>query len=64
MAHAFTILPTLPDDDECAAKRKNLDKYCPNWRDLRYDNDAPMFADTGMMLDEKGNRSIFDDVDE
>lgn len=30
----------------------------------RYPNGAPMFAPDGMMLDDKGNRSIFDDVDE
>lgn len=29
-----------------------------------YANGAPMFADDGTMLDDKGNRSIFDDVDE
>lgn len=28
-----------------------------------YPNGAPMFAPDGMMLDEHGNRSIFDDVD-
>lgn len=27
-------------------------------------NGTPMFAASGTMLDEKGNRSIFDDVDE
>jgi hypothetical protein len=30
----------------------------------RYPNGQPMFDDDGMMLDKKGNRSIFDDVDE
>lgn len=30
----------------------------------RYENGAPMFDESGMMLDENGNRSIFDDVDE
>ena len=29
-----------------------------------YPNGAPMFAPDGMMLDEKGERSIFDDVDQ
>jgi len=33
-------------------------------RRLTYPNGAPMFAPNGMMLDEHGNRSIFDDVDE
>lgn len=32
--------------------------------DLKHDNGKPMFNSDGMMLDEKGNRSIFDDVDE
>lgn len=31
---------------------------------MRYPNGAPMFDKTGMMLDDQGNRSIFDDVDE
>jgi hypothetical protein len=31
---------------------------------VHYPNGAPMFAPDGMMLDEQGNRSIFDDVDE
>ncbi len=30
----------------------------------KHDNGAPMFAPDGTMLDDKGNRSIFDDVDE
>lgn len=30
----------------------------------KYPNGAPMFAADGMMLDENGNRSIFDDIDE
>ena len=29
----------------------------------RHPNGEPMFAKDGTMLDEKGNRSIFDDVD-
>jgi hypothetical protein len=29
-----------------------------------YPNGRPMFAPDGMMLDDQGNRSIFDDVDE
>jgi hypothetical protein len=34
-----------------------------NKREKRYPNGAPMFDSSGMMLDDKGNRSIFDDVD-
>lgn len=29
----------------------------------KYPNEAPMFAPDGTMLDEHGNRSIFDDID-
>lgn len=32
--------------------------------DMKYPNGAPKFAPDGTLLDEKGNRSIFDDVDE
>ncbi len=31
---------------------------------MKHDNGAAMFAPDGTLLDEKGNRSIFDDVDE
>lgn len=31
---------------------------------LMHPNGAPMFSADGTMLDDKGNRSIFDDVDE
>lgn len=33
-------------------------------RTARYPNGAPMYAGDGMMLDENGNRSVFDDVDQ
>jgi hypothetical protein len=33
-------------------------------REQRHANGAPMFDESGMMLDDQGNRSIFDDVDE
>jgi hypothetical protein len=45
-------------------KMRDLDKYSPGWRDTKHGNGQPKFAKDGMMLDEKGNRSIFDDVDE
>ena len=31
---------------------------------FKYENGAPMFSEDGTMLDENGNRSIFDDIDE
>lgn len=34
------------------------------WKVNDYPNGRPMFAPNGTMLDENGNRSIFDDVDE
>lgn len=30
---------------------------------VRHKNGAPMFSADGTMLDDKGNRSIFDDID-
>lgn len=46
-------------------KKANLDKFTPGWRDLLYENGKPMFnPETGMMLNEHGERSIFDDIDE
>lgn len=38
-------------------KKKNKGKL-----PLKYPNGAPMYDDNGMFLDDKGNRSIFDDV--
>lgn len=53
------------DDEEYAKKkRRDLDTSVPFWRDMKHPNGKPMFAPDGMMLDEKGNRSIFDDVDD
>lgn len=49
---------------EAAEKRCDMDRDTPGWRDLRYDNGAPVYAADGTMLDDKGHRSIFDDVDE
>lgn len=51
-------------DDETKEKIAQLDRNSPGWRDLKYPNGAPMYSETGMLLDEHGNRSIFDDVDE
>jgi hypothetical protein len=54
------------DDEEerMATKRKALDEYCLGWRAKKHPNGQPMFNADGTMLDEHGNRSIFDDVDE
>jgi len=41
-----------------------LDEDHPGWREFVYPNGAPMFAPDGMMLDDKGDRSIFDDIDD
>lgn len=46
-------------------KIADLDQHCPGWRKMTHPNGRPMFnPDTGMMLNDKGNRSIFDDIDE
>lgn len=48
-----------------AEKLARLDEFTPGWRELVHPNGAPMFnPDSGTMLDDAGNRSIFDDVDE
>ena len=31
---------------------------------VKHPNGAPMYDETGMMLDDQGNRSIFDDIDD
>lgn len=36
----------------------------PGWRDMKYPNGRPKFTVDGTMLDDRGNRSIFDDVDQ
>lgn len=41
-----------------------LDKDQPDWRTQKHANGAPLYSSTtGMLLDENGKRSIFDDVD-
>lgn len=47
-----------------AQKRARLDKFTPGWREIIYDNGQRMFREDGMMLDDQGNRSVFDDIDE
>lgn len=53
-----------PDDDVLAEKRSWMDQNTPDWRTLTHTNGAPIYAPSGMLLDDHGNRSIFDDVDE
>jgi hypothetical protein len=45
-------------------KVDSLDEHTPGWRTMKHKNGKPVFALDGTMLDDKGNRSIFDDVDE
>ena len=45
-------------------KLRDMDQDIPGWREMRHDNGSAMFAADGTMLDERGNRSVFDDVDE
>ena len=43
---------------------KRFPAIAKQWSDFKtYANGNPMFAPDGTMLDEHGNRSIFDDVD-
>lgn len=39
--------------------RKEIKQHQAN---IKYSNGKPMFSSDGMMLDDKGNRSIFDDL--
>jgi len=39
------------------------EEFCGDWEVKLHPNERPMFALDGTMLDENGNRSIFDDVD-
>ncbi len=50
--------------EELQAKRDRLDKYSPGWRDMKHENGNPIFSPDGTMLDDRGKRSVFDDVDE
>ncbi len=50
--------------DELQAKRDRLDEHTPGWREMTYSNGAPMYSRDGTMLNDRGTRSIFDDVDE
>jgi hypothetical protein len=38
--------------------------WCGKLDVARHPNSAPMWADDGILLDEQGNRSVFDDVDQ
>lgn len=52
-------------DEKNENKKGWMDQNMPGWRDLKHANGAPMYsASTGTLLDGRGNRSIFDDVDE
>lgn len=58
---------TADENQALAARHEkimNLNRHTPGWRDMVYPNGKPKFASDGTMLDEDGNRSIFDDVDE
>lgn len=50
-------------DRHLRAARECYDDY-QKVKDKKHPNGAPMFAPDGMMLDDQGNRSIFDDVDQ
>jgi hypothetical protein len=52
------------DLKEAQANRLRLDQDLPGWREMLHENGNPKFAQDGTMLDDKGNRSIFDDLDD
>lgn len=52
-----------PRPDARLRKARN-DRYSPGWREKTHPNGAPMFSSDGTMLDDKGGRSIFDDLDD
>lgn len=60
----LVICSSLPPDDELAAKRELMDRDVPGWRTLRHANGTPQYSPDGTMLDDQGQRSIFDDVDD
>lgn len=60
----FIVRSSDPDEEYYAEKRRDMDELTPNWREMKHENGKPMFASNGKMLDENGNRSIFDDVDD
>ena len=49
---------------EVAERTAGLDQIHPGWREMKHPNGQRMWSDNGMMLDSRGMRSIFDDVDE
>jgi hypothetical protein len=52
------------DLKEAQATRSRLDQDLPRWREMLHENGNHKFAQDGTMLDDKGNRSIFDDLDD
>jgi hypothetical protein len=69
MPPAILDSSAFDDPDEAAtdawrAKAKRMDESTPGWRALRHPNGRPTFSLDGTMLDDHGNRSVFDDVDE
>ena len=70
---AMQVMTRLPEapivqnnviDDSMVEKVRSLDLNIRNWRNLTYPNGSRMFAKDGTLLNDQGNRSIFDDVDE
>lgn len=53
-----------PKDRAIAAKIDDLNAHVPGWHLMRHDNGNPKFNQDGMLLNDDGTRSIFDDVDE
>ena len=54
----------IHEGNDLTDKIGRLDEYSPGWRNLKHPNGKPLFSQDGTMLNDKGKRSIFDDVDE
>jgi hypothetical protein len=56
---------TMTEKQRSAVMAGHIEYVDGKWISLiNYNNGKPMFSSDGTMLDEHGNRSIFDDVDE
>lgn len=61
----YSIAHSTAPEKTLATARNISDAYRQAERfNLKHENGAPMFAPSGMMLDDQGNRSIFDDIDQ
>lgn len=60
----FRVFSSGRSPDEVLERIRLNDLADPAWREKRHPSGAPMYSAEGMLLDDQGNRSIFDDIDE